>query len=153
MRWPCHYHKASTCDHVDQQSGDRKVYEVAAKALREFGSDSCILDGCGSQTDTQLWEGVYKSDGGPPVSWKIVIGEAKSPSNPMLRGPALRLSWQYFVQIFFLGWFKNSGVADQSTALTTLTIQKLELTFEDVPCVGGLCETLGTKRLGEAAKR
>ena len=36
--------------------------------MHKFGQDGPKLDGCGAQTDMQLWDGVFKADGGPPVT-------------------------------------------------------------------------------------
>ena len=38
-----------------------------AESVHKFGFDGPKLDGCGAQTDMQLWDGVLKADGGPPV--------------------------------------------------------------------------------------
>jgi len=57
----------NNCICRDTSSGDRKFYEGDAKALRKFGFDGYKLDGCGSQTDMQLWDDVFKADGGPAV--------------------------------------------------------------------------------------
>jgi alpha-galactosidase len=51
----------NNCICSDHHSGDRKFYEGDVKALRKFGFDSFKLDGCGSQTDMQLWDDVVKS--------------------------------------------------------------------------------------------
>ena len=45
----------------------REVYGGNAEAMHKFGFDGPKLDGCGAQTDMQLWDGVFKADGGPPV--------------------------------------------------------------------------------------
>jgi alpha-galactosidase len=50
----------NNCICSDHNSGDRKFYEGDAKALREFGFDGFKLDGCGAQTDMQLWDDVFK---------------------------------------------------------------------------------------------
>ena len=60
----CHCSDMSCADH---NSSDRKFYEGDAKAVREFGFDGYKLDGCGAQTDMQLWDDVFKPDGGKPV--------------------------------------------------------------------------------------
>lgn len=51
----------NNCICSDHQSGDRKFYEGDAKALIDFGFDGYKLDGCGSQTDMQLWDDIFKS--------------------------------------------------------------------------------------------
>lgn len=55
----------NNCICGDQHSGDRKFYEGDMKALRAFGFDGYKLDGCGAQTDMQLWDDVAKETGGP----------------------------------------------------------------------------------------
>ena len=44
-----------------------EFYGGNAEAMHKFGFDGLKLDGCGAQTDMQLWDGVLKADGGPPV--------------------------------------------------------------------------------------
>lgn len=51
----------NNCICSDHNSGDRKYYEGDTKALRKFGYDGYKLDGCGSQTDMQLWDDVIKA--------------------------------------------------------------------------------------------
>jgi len=51
----------NNCICSDHKIGDRKFYEGDTKALREFGFDSWKLDGCGAQTDMQLWDDVIKA--------------------------------------------------------------------------------------------
>jgi alpha-galactosidase len=51
----------NNCICSDGKIGDRKFYEGDTKALREFGFDSWKLDGCGAQTDMQLWDDVIKA--------------------------------------------------------------------------------------------
>ena len=43
------------CICSDGKIGDRKFYAGDVKAMRSFGFDSWKLDGCGAQTDMQLW--------------------------------------------------------------------------------------------------
>lgn len=57
----------NNCICSDQNTSDRKFYEGDAKALRQFGFDGYKLDGCGVQNDMQLWDDVFKADGGKPV--------------------------------------------------------------------------------------
>ena len=35
--------------------------------MHKSGFNGLKLDGRGAQTDMQLWDGVFKADGGPPV--------------------------------------------------------------------------------------
>ena len=35
--------------------------------MHKFGFDGFKLDGCGAQTNMQLWDDVFKADGGSPV--------------------------------------------------------------------------------------
>lgn len=72
----------NNCICSDHHSGDRKFYEGDAKALREFGFDGYKLDGCGSQTDMQLWDDIFKSDGGPPVMVENCHWGSKVPFEP-----------------------------------------------------------------------
>merc|ERR1711959_382700 len=51
----------NNCICSDHKSGDRKFYEGDAKALIDFGFDGYKLDGCGSQTDMQLWDDIFKA--------------------------------------------------------------------------------------------
>ena len=46
----------NNCICSDHKIGDRKFYEGDVKALRGFGFDAWKLDGCGAQTDMQLWD-------------------------------------------------------------------------------------------------
>jgi len=55
----------NNCICSDSKSGDRKFYEGDMKAFRKFGFDGFKLDGCGAQTDMQLWDDVVKASGGP----------------------------------------------------------------------------------------
>lgn len=57
----------NNCICADYDTSDRKFYEGDAKALREFGFDGYKLDGCGAQLDMQLWDDIFKSDGGNAV--------------------------------------------------------------------------------------
>merc|ERR1719235_382013 len=72
----------NNCICKDSNSGDRKFYEGDAKALRDFGFDGYKLDGCGSQTDMQLWDDVFKADGGPPVMVENCHWGSKVPYEP-----------------------------------------------------------------------
>jgi len=72
----------NNCICSDHHSGDRKFYEGDAKALREYGFDGYKLDGCGSQTDMQLWDDVFKADGGPPVMVENCHWGSKVPYEP-----------------------------------------------------------------------
>jgi alpha-galactosidase len=51
----------NNCICADRKSGDRKFYEGDAKALIDFGFDGYKLDGCGAQTDMQLWDDIFKA--------------------------------------------------------------------------------------------
>merc|ERR1719408_189694 len=51
----------NNCICSDHSSGDKKFYVGDAKALRAFGFDGYKLDGCGSQTDMQLWDDVIRA--------------------------------------------------------------------------------------------
>jgi len=55
----------NNCICSDHKIGDKKFYEGDVKALRKFGFDSWKLDGCGAQTDMQMWDDVIKASGGP----------------------------------------------------------------------------------------
>jgi len=57
----------NNCICSDHAAKDRKYYVGDVKAYRRFGFDSWKLDGCGVQTDMQLWDDIIKSDGGKPV--------------------------------------------------------------------------------------
>jgi alpha-galactosidase len=57
----------NNCICADHDTSDRKFYEGDAKKLREFGFDGYKLDGCGAQLDMQLWDDIFKADGGKPV--------------------------------------------------------------------------------------
>lgn len=57
----------NNCICSDHKSSDRKYYEGDVKAFRKFGFDAWKLDGCGVQTDMQLWDDLIKADGGKPV--------------------------------------------------------------------------------------
>jgi len=72
----------NNCICSDHSSGDRKFYEGDAKKLREFGFDGFKLDGCGSQTDMQLWDDVFKADGGPAVMVENCHWGSKEPYEP-----------------------------------------------------------------------
>merc|ERR1711871_44714 len=51
----------NNCICHDSSTSDRKFYEGDVKAMREFGFDSWKLDGCGAQTDMQLWDDLIKA--------------------------------------------------------------------------------------------
>jgi alpha-galactosidase len=51
----------NNCICSDHKIGDRKFYEGDVKALRKFGFDSWKLDGCGAQTDMQLFDDIIKA--------------------------------------------------------------------------------------------
>jgi len=55
---------------------------MGAKALRKFGFDGYKLDGCGAQTDMQLWDDIFKSDGGDPVMVENCHWGSKVPFEP-----------------------------------------------------------------------
>jgi len=71
----------NNCICSDHNSSDRKFYEGDMKALRKFGFDSYKLDGCGSQTDMQLWDDVIKETGGPVMVENCHWG-SKKPYEP-----------------------------------------------------------------------
>merc|ERR1712151_149124 len=72
----------NNCICSDHKSGDRKFYEGDAKALREFGFDGYKLDGCGSQTDMQLWDDLIKADGSASVMVENCHWGSKVPFEP-----------------------------------------------------------------------
>jgi alpha-galactosidase len=72
----------NNCICSDHSSGDRKFYEGDAKALRNFNFDGFKLDGCGAQTDMQLWDDVFKADGGAPVMVENCHWGSKKPYEP-----------------------------------------------------------------------
>lgn len=72
----------NNCICSDSKSGDRKFYEGDAKALRDFNFDGFKLDGCGAQTDMQLWDDVFKADGGAPVMVENCHWGSKKPYEP-----------------------------------------------------------------------
>merc|ERR1712159_619983 len=72
----------NNCICSDHSSSDRKFYEGDAKKLREFGFDGYKLDGCGSQTDMQLWDDVFKADKGPAVMVENCHWGSKVPYEP-----------------------------------------------------------------------
>ena len=45
----------NNCICSDKKTGEKRFYEGDVKAMRQFGFDSWKLDGCGAQTDMQLW--------------------------------------------------------------------------------------------------
>jgi len=51
----------NNCICSDSKIGDRKFYQGDVSALRTFGFDSYKLDGCGAQTDMQLWDDLIKA--------------------------------------------------------------------------------------------
>lgn len=56
----------NNCICSDHNSTDRKYYEGDVRAYRKFGFDAWKLDGCGVQTDMQLWDDLLRADGGKP---------------------------------------------------------------------------------------
>merc|ERR1711865_464706 len=50
----------NNCICSDHKMGDKKFYQGDVNALRNFGFDSYKLDGCGAQTDMQLWDDIIK---------------------------------------------------------------------------------------------
>jgi len=51
----------NNCICSDSKIGSRKFYEGDVQELRDLGFDSYKLDGCGAQTDMQLWDDVIKA--------------------------------------------------------------------------------------------
>jgi alpha-galactosidase len=51
----------NNCICSDHKIGDKKFYQGDTTALRQFGFDSWKLDGCGAQTDMQLWDDIIKA--------------------------------------------------------------------------------------------
>eukprot|EP00928_Gymnodinium_smaydae_P033234 TRINITY_DN23857_c0_g2_i1.p1 TRINITY_DN23857_c0_g2~~TRINITY_DN23857_c0_g2_i1.p1 ORF type:complete len:445 (-),score=86.88 TRINITY_DN23857_c0_g2_i1:117-1451(-) len=72
----------NNCICSDQHTSDRKYYEGDAKALRKFGFDGYKLDGCGAQTDMQLWDDIFKADQGKPVMVENCHWGSKVPFEP-----------------------------------------------------------------------
>merc|ERR1719408_598447 len=72
----------NNCICSDHSSGDKKFYVGDAKALRAFGFDGYKLDGCGSQTDMQLWDDIFKCDGGSAVMVENCHWGSKVPYEP-----------------------------------------------------------------------
>jgi len=72
----------NNCICKDDNTSDRKFYEGDAKALREFGFDGFKLDGCGAQKDMQLWDDIFKSDGGKPVMVENCHWGSEQPYEP-----------------------------------------------------------------------
>ena len=64
----------NNCICSDHKIGDRKFYEGDVKALSEFGFDSWKLDGCGAQTDMQLWDDLIKASA-PTTGRKEILVE------------------------------------------------------------------------------
>ena len=61
----------NNCICSDQKTSDKKFYAGDVKAMRAFGFDSWKLDGCGAQTDLQLWDDLIKAT--PPTSGRDPI--------------------------------------------------------------------------------
>jgi alpha-galactosidase len=59
---------ANNCICRDFKSDARKFYEQEAAQFRYFGFDGYKLDGCGVQLDMNVWNDIFKKDGGPPVA-------------------------------------------------------------------------------------
>ena len=51
----------NNCICSDHKIGDKKFYVGDVQAMRAFGFDSWKLDGCGAQTDMQLWHDLIKA--------------------------------------------------------------------------------------------
>merc|ERR1740130_162505 len=72
----------NNCICSDQKSQDQKYYAGDMKAFREFAFDAWKLDGCGVQTDMQLWDDLVKADGGKPVMVENCHWGSKVPFEP-----------------------------------------------------------------------
>lgn len=72
----------NNCKCADGHTSEKKFYEGDAKALRQFGFDGYKLDGCGAQTDMQLWDDIFKADGGKPVMVENCHWGSKIPFEP-----------------------------------------------------------------------
>merc|ERR1740117_1652070 len=72
----------NNCICSDQKSQDQKYYAGDVKAFRKFGFDAWKLDGCGVQTDMQLWDDLIKADGGKPVMVENCHWGSKMPYEP-----------------------------------------------------------------------
>lgn len=72
----------NNCICSDHNSTDRKFYEGDVKAFRHFDFDAWKLDGCGVQTDMQLWDDLVKADGGKAVMVENCHWGSKVPFEP-----------------------------------------------------------------------
>jgi len=51
----------NNCICSEKKTGDRRFYAGDVRAMREMGFDSWKLDGCGAQTDMQLWSDLIQA--------------------------------------------------------------------------------------------
>jgi len=72
----------NNCICQDKHTQDQKYYAGDVKAFRKFGFDAWKLDGCGVQTDMQLWDDLIKADGGKPVMVENCHWGSKMPYEP-----------------------------------------------------------------------
>ena len=61
----------NNCICSDKKTNEKKFYVGDVKAMRGYGFDSWKLDGCGAQTDMQLWSDLM--DAMPPTSGRKAI--------------------------------------------------------------------------------
>ena len=54
----------NNCICSEKKTGDRRFYAGDVRAMREMGFDSWKLDGCGAQTDMQLWSDLIQAAAG-----------------------------------------------------------------------------------------
>merc|ERR1712070_108503 len=72
----------NNCICSDHNSTAKKYYAGDVKAFRKYNFDAWKLDGCGVQTDMQLWDDLVKADGGRPVMVENCHWGSRKPFEP-----------------------------------------------------------------------
>jgi len=86
----------NNCICSDGKTGDKKFYEGDVAALRDFGFDSYKLDGCGAQTDMQLWDDVIKASAPTTGRKSIMVENCHWGSKKPFKPTATWCPWNFY---------------------------------------------------------
>jgi len=85
----------NNCICSDASIGDKKFYQGDVDAFVEFGFDSWKLDGCGAQTDLELWDQLLSAAGKKVVVENCHWG-SREPYEPEIRDGNLWCPWNFY---------------------------------------------------------
>lgn len=86
----------NNCICNDQKTSNKKFYVGDVKALREFGFDSWKLDGCGAQTDMQLWNDLIKASEPTTGRKEIMVENCHWGSKVPFKPNATWCPWNFY---------------------------------------------------------